>query len=393
MLYILDDAPQRREFFHELAALNINRCRLVSMITALSMTFLYAVQALRYADAIKPSIQALYFSFYLAGMLIFIFLYFYLGAVIRAGRVSSYGFWWRFFVSILLVIVMGISFLNQQVNGDITLYLIGMATYFGLICTTMPEMLLTLCTVQGLFVLLLPAFQLDADIVTTHYANTYVVVVLGLFIARAQLVRNHELFNSRQHISQRSNELEGINQQLEYLNRELRIEAERDKLTGLFNRNGFDKLYAQLWLQASVSQAPVAVYMLDIDFFKNYNDDYGHLQGDECLRRVAKAIEMTVRRNNDIVARYGGEEFIVVLTGMDLDYKTCLFMADRMRTAVENLRMAGAHNVGTGYTTVSVGCSCMVPDATVTPEQLIARADKALYQAKTQGRNCAHFYE
>jgi diguanylate cyclase (GGDEF)-like protein len=124
--------------------------------------------------------------------------------------------------------------------------------------------------------------------------------------------------------------------------------------------------------------------MIDIDHFKRYNDRYGHLGGDECLRRVARVLRDSVRGGNDLVARYGGEEFIIVLPGADL--AAVLPVAERARAAVEALKEPHEKSAY-GVVTISVGIAAMVPTKQIDAGALVQRADAALYRAKKNGRN------
>ena len=124
--------------------------------------------------------------------------------------------------------------------------------------------------------------------------------------------------------------------------------------------------------------------MIDVDFFKAYNDRHGHLAGDECLKRIAQALQI-VNRASDLVSRYGGEEFVAVLSGTDP--ANALMIAERMRARVRNLHLAhGGSTVGP-VITVSLGVASQVPSSAITPEELLLKADQALYRAKSNGRD------
>jgi diguanylate cyclase (GGDEF)-like protein/PAS domain S-box-containing protein len=168
--------------------------------------------------------------------------------------------------------------------------------------------------------------------------------------------------------------------------RELQGLAFRDALTGLFNRRHFDRELERLWRQngQADSQSSVAAIMIDIDAYKNYNDHYGHQRGDECLRRVAQAIASAARRPSDVVARYGGEEFVVIL--VDTNQHDALIVAERIRIAVENLRIPHLA-CPNGIVTLSAGVAAQRPDHDGDGSTLVAAADRALYTAKQQGRN------
>jgi diguanylate cyclase (GGDEF)-like protein len=169
------------------------------------------------------------------------------------------------------------------------------------------------------------------------------------------------------------------------LSEQLRKLSVVDGLTGIANRRNFDEELTRIWRRAQRESAPVSLVLIDIDHFKKYNDHYGHLAGDDCLRRVAQALQHTVRRPFDLVARYGGEEFAVVLP--DTDVPGAEILAEEMRRAVELLDIAHAASTVFPRVTISSGVAAMFPAAGAQPEGLIAAADLCLYAAKTAGRN------
>jgi diguanylate cyclase (GGDEF)-like protein/PAS domain S-box-containing protein len=156
--------------------------------------------------------------------------------------------------------------------------------------------------------------------------------------------------------------------------------ATRDGLTGLANRRCFDQTLQAEWQRALRQQQPLSLLMVDVDNFKQYNDAYGHLGGDECLQRIACAVASEMRAN-DLVARYGGEEFAVILPNQAL--KGAAIVAERIRCRVEQLQMP---NMDT-HVTVSIGAATALPAPHNEISQLIATADAALYRAKHMGRN------
>lgn len=173
--------------------------------------------------------------------------------------------------------------------------------------------------------------------------------------------------------------------ELEQANREL-VELSRvDGLTGIANRRWLDEVLAGEWNRARRDATPLAMMMVDIDRFKDYNDRYGHLAGDDCLRAVAEVLQREVgRRAGDFVARFGGEEFAVLL--WDADDRAALELAQRLRVALAGARLEHEGSP-TGALTVSTGVASIVPDGDPSPEHLIERADTALYEAKRAGRD------
>ncbi|MGI6091671.1 MAG: diguanylate cyclase [Veillonellaceae bacterium] len=166
---------------------------------------------------------------------------------------------------------------------------------------------------------------------------------------------------------------------------ELRRLTSLDGLTGIANRRWFDEFLDAAWRQGLKNGQPLALIMVDIDCFKLYNDNYGHLTGDQCLKKVAKAIQSSVSGPFELAARYGGEEFAVVLASSELKY--AISVAENVRTAVSNLKIPHCRSPVSAIVTVSIGVANIVPSPQTTPQQLIEAADDALYNAKQQGRN------
>lgn len=180
-------------------------------------------------------------------------------------------------------------------------------------------------------------------------------------------------------------ELRTTNQALSADRDEFLVASLTDGLTGLANRRHFDRTLARDWERSRRDGTPLAFIMLDLDRFKDFNDRYGHMAGDDCLRAVADAISDTVSRGGDFAARYGGEEFVVLLP--DTDARGASLIAERIRDAVAERGIPHASSRA-GVVTLSAGVASVTPDAQVPSSQsLVDAADEALYEAKDRGRN------
>ena len=196
----------------------------------------------------------------------------------------------------------------------------------------------------------------------------------------------------------------GVHLQLKALYDRLYELSGQDPLTGLANRRVLDERVALEWRRASRHDQPLSLIMIDIDHFKSYNDHYGHLQGDECLRQVAQTLAETVSRTADLVARYGGEEFAILLPGSDIT--GALALADKIRTVIGQQAIPHAYSDAAPCVTLSLGVASVRPtmsrrdrDAPAAPpatpgesglalaRALFDQADRALYRAKAAGRN------
>ena len=158
-----------------------------------------------------------------------------------------------------------------------------------------------------------------------------------------------------------------------------------DGLTGLANRRHFDEVFDKEWRRTLRNSDTLSVLLFDIDFFKKYNDYYGHLKGDDVLRHVGKVLRVSISRGGDFVARYGGEEFVAVLPSTSVE--DALKVARKVRENVELLKIVHQASEVSEYITVSVGIASVKPEKNMVPVELVEKADSALYQAKSQGRN------
>ncbi len=172
----------------------------------------------------------------------------------------------------------------------------------------------------------------------------------------------------------------------------LRDMATLDGLTGLPNRRRFDDHLNHCWQQGLRAGTPLGLILMDIDFFKPYNDNYGHAEGDVCLKQVAKALAAAIGQSGShvgpqqrLVARYGGEEFVCVLPGADA--ALLAEVGEALRSAVAALNLSHEHSQAAGHVTISLGGATKVPQAHVEPGDLVVEADERLYSAKEAGRN------
>lgn len=168
--------------------------------------------------------------------------------------------------------------------------------------------------------------------------------------------------------------------------KEKTISSQQDAMTGLLNRRGLELRTESTWSLCARRQVSVAAIMLDIDFFKKYNDKFGHPQGDRCLMEVARILKKTAKRSTDVVTRTGGEEFLIYV--QDSSAKDAVSLALKIRKEIERAAIPHAYCAISRYVTVSMGIAVMLPSQYNDFEQLYEEADKALYLAKEHGRNC-----
>lgn len=162
--------------------------------------------------------------------------------------------------------------------------------------------------------------------------------------------------------------------------------SRHDDLTGIANRRAWDEGLKREWSRMQRLGEPMGLLMIDVDHFKRYNDTYGHPAGDQCLYRVAQAIQGAQLRDGDLVARYGGEEFACLLPHTDL--QSTVAVARRIHQAVRDMALPHASSSGQAHVSVSIGAASATPRMRQSPQTLVTTADQRLYLAKAQGRNC-----
>jgi diguanylate cyclase (GGDEF)-like protein len=183
-----------------------------------------------------------------------------------------------------------------------------------------------------------------------------------------------------------SNDLvEKQKQKLEKANAELKKLSTHDPLTGLWNRRKYDEVLEIEWKRCLRYNHPISVIFIDIDYFKKYNDAYGHLAGDDCLVQIADILKSSLTRSTDMAVRYGGEEFVILLP--ETNRNEAVKTANMLLKKIEARGIPHSQSLVNDNVTVSIGVSSMVPSLRNSSEKLVAEADDALYQAKNNGRN------
>ncbi len=216
-------------------------------------------------------------------------------------------------------------------------------------------------------------------------ANDYIVKLPDSIELIARIRYHSQAYLSRRQRDTAYKALHESQRQLMTANIELLRLSNMDGLTGLNNRRRFDEYASTEWLRALRERAPFGLLLIDVDQFKPYNDANGHLAGDELLRRIGETIRTSCRRPEDLPARYGGDEFAVVLPGMQA--KALEIIGERLRQAVQDLKIEHGGSLAAPYVSLSVGGAVTVPTEEDGLLDLIAIADRNLYEAKTAGRN------
>ncbi len=237
----------------------------------------------------------------------------------------------------------------------------------------------------------LTAFELGGvDYITKPFHNQEVLARVRSQLLVRQLqkqlqIQNQRLLNEILERQEVETSLQTANQALDRANKKLEFLATHDELTQLPNRRYFNDYLHRIWRQMQREQKPLSLILSDIDYFKNYNDTYGHTAGDVCLTQVAQALAHAIRRPFDLAARFGGEEFVIILPNTNL--AGGLYVAERVLDYVQALNLPHCASIISSRVTLSIGVATTTPTRALKSEQLIIAADQALYQAKASGRN------
>lgn len=231
----------------------------------------------------------------------------------------------------------------------------------------------------------------DKSLAFEHGAHDYLVKLPDKIELVARIRAHSKNYLVQCERDQAFYELGCLQRKLELSNAELQKLTCLDGLTGIANRRRFDDFVSKECLRSSREKTPLSLLLIDIDFFKLFNDNYGHLAGDDCICTVAKALQAAVQRPADLVARYGGEEFAVVLPNTELG--GAIKLADELHCVIRDLKISHTHSPVSSNLTISIGVACKVVSEENAPDDLIKMADNALYQAKHTGRNCSRVSE
>jgi diguanylate cyclase (GGDEF)-like protein len=207
----------------------------------------------------------------------------------------------------------------------------------------------------------------------------------------AQLLLIQSIENLESQVIERTAKLQQSETSLKQANLELKKLVNLDGLTKIANRRCFNDRIQSEWERLSREHQPLSLLLFDIDYFKHYNDCYGHQLGDECLKSIAQALQQTLCRPADLLARYGGEEFVAILPNTEIN--GAIIVAEEMRMAIANLKIPHQNSDISNMVTVSIGITSLIPSPQQKTSILIKQADIALYNAKQKGRNRAIVFD
>ncbi|NLP44139.1 MAG: diguanylate cyclase [Peptococcaceae bacterium] len=376
-------------FIHEINTINAARVKVCSVTFIICEIAVITLSLLIKREKLFSQPDLYYLLMYIlltVGMVFFLLSFIKLGKNIQqnAKKIQVGGV---LFASFILFWCAGISLLDQLSYGQIVVYLsaiicIGVIPFFKPIV-----LLLMYGGAEGFFLILQPYFQQSTEIIFGNGVNSLTFVIFSLVISRMRYKGFADDFQNKRIIQEKSALLEEksvllneINLLLIEANHRLENLSQRDSLTGVYNRLVFDRTLKMEWDRCKRHHIPLTLMMVDIDFFKQYNDTYGHQAGDECIKRIAEILSSSARRASDVITRYGGDEFALILPHMNQE--SALKLAEELSNKVIELSIPHANSTVADYLTISIGANTLIPSAELTIQDLLRNADKALYEAK-----------
>ena len=233
-----------------------------------------------------------------------------------------------------------------------------------------------------LYTLIIPPTILLFSLGQVEYFNFGIVSIIYLLIAKKLFLWNHDVLTNAIRLKF---ENEQLLVSLQATNTRLVELSVIDDLTQIANRRSLDDNLEKEWLRAKRMSTPISMLMIDIDYFKQYNDEFGHIKGDECLSYVANFLKNNLNRSGDFVARYGGEEFCIIMP--DTNLNGAISFAEKIHSGVRELKIPNPGSDVSKYLTVCIGIASVIPGKNDTYMDMIYTSDKALYNAKNDGRN------
>ncbi len=395
-------SEDRAHFIRSTTYSNLARVRVMAWVVALTMPFVVAMEVKAIADAgSSPRFFSEYASVGFLRLLFMVAAIVFLviasrpaspAEITRRHRIYEVGF--ILFSLILTGLMTGIgqplrtnilTELDQPSVPSVGAYLIAAFAFAAFVRMSTRTAVLAFGLSWTVVVITLLHVQPNWAYAALDIINVTFMTVLATALSQVAYATSAREFIHLQLIESQRRQLAQVNSQLADSNHKLRRLSFLDPMTGVPNRRYFNKHSQREWARASREGLPLALVMLDIDHFKEFNDQYGHLAGDRCLAQVAHRARRVLRRPSDLLARYGGDEFVAVLPNTDLDGAN--HIAEQIGLAISELRISVSHSPHR-HLTVSLGTACRYPKPTDKLDALIAAADEALYRAKVAGRNC-----
>lgn len=294
---------------------------------------------------------------------------------------------------IIFIMVWGsvISLMDQRLYGQIMVYIVNLIACSTIFYVDSKKLLSAYFISTCVLFFGLPFFQPSRNIILGHYINASIFLICAYIASRTLYKNLYNDFKSRnliievnQKLKKEIEENKTMYKQLQEANKELKKLSLNDELTNVNNRRALRQFIESVFNRVP-KQTPISIIMMDIDNFKSYNDKYGHVNGDEVLRKISYKLNETLRGSKDFVARYGGEEFIYI--ALQTDENEIYEIAEEIRDKIYNLKIPHEYSGVCEYVTASLGVATILADNIESIYECIRNADISLYQAKIQGKN------
>jgi len=372
----------KEEFEQEIDKINLARAK-VTLITSIiiEMMVITAYCIFKKGSVFeKPGVYyGIMYILLLVTMIVFLVVFSRLGSNISKHAKVIRVVFVAFTIYILIWCAL-ISVLDQLTYGQVIVYIMATVAVSVIPYYKPVTMLLIYLPVHIIFMAFMLRFQKSNYVQYANKLNSSTFLMISLAISYMRYKKQIEDFKNRKIIQEKNEELKRVNKELEEANHKLDILSQTDSLTRVFNRFAFDKAIEAEWNRCKRYSMPLSLIIVDVDFFKAYNDNYGHQAGDVCIRRIAEALSSCLERPTDFVARYGGEEFGVLLPGIEKE--EAYLLSERMRKKVEELAIPHEHSAASRWVTISMGVNTAFPSLEPSLEGFIRAADMALYKAK-----------
>ncbi|MDP4153315.1 MAG: diguanylate cyclase [Bacillota bacterium] len=288
------------------------------------------------------------------------------------------------FTGFMLIWGALISILDMHISGQVIVYIITVLAV-AVVPVFQPIYSLVLYLPVHIFLMIMMPFYCKTSVLFADYINTNILIILCITVARVRYKSKLSDFTNRMIIQEKCDELDMLNKELSDTNKKLEKITQTDALTGIYNRFKFDKTLKSEWSRCKKGYKPLTVIMLDIDYFKEYNDNYGHIAGDECIRQIARILKDCISKTSGIVARYGGDEFGIILP--ETSREEAARITARINEKISQYGIPHAYSLISDYVTLSLGLYTVIPTNQLSVEKIVRYADRELYGTKYNKKN------
>lgn len=391
-------SEHKDEFKNELVEVNLLRGKILGSLLILMELIIIAFSIIESSESILLKPKIYYYIMYLImilGMTVVLLLINNLSTKqdksIKVLNGLTYGV-----VAFVVFWNMIITLLDQTSSGTLLSYFIALVGTSVIIYMKPRVLIIMFSIIQICFMVLLPMYIPQGQSPFGAYINTTIAVFISCFLGYIIYKNKAVDFSQRKTIEHKNKQLEELNDKLRSSNKILDYLSKTDGLTGIYNRRMFNNISKCFWSKCKNKNLPLTAIMMDIDFFKEYNDNFGHQAGDDCLIKLVETISNTLKQYStqmdSILARYGGEEFVLLVC--NLTCEKSYELSEKIRKNVEKLNIKRKYDLVTDHITLSLGvyCSCPSNDSSKDIIEYVGNADKALYTAKKTGRNVTEVF-